>query len=46
MVASVVYGEWRRQSYQNLLNSALSPIYLLVSLNAEVLVVVVEVVCV
>ena len=46
MVASVVYGEWRWQPYQNLLNSVLSPICLLVSLNAEVLLVVVVVGCV
>ena len=46
MVASVVYGEWRWQPNQNLLNSVLSPKCLLVSLNAEVLVVVVVVGCV
>ena len=28
MVTSVVYGEWRWQPYQNLLNSVLSPIYM------------------
>ena len=44
MVASVVYGEWRWQPNQNLL---FYPLYsLLVSLNAEVLVVVVVVGCV
>ena len=46
VAASVVYGEWRWQLFQNLLNSVLSPICLLVSLNAEVLVVVVVVGCV
>ena len=46
MVASVVYGERRWQPYQNLLNLFLIPICLLVSLNAEVLVVVVVVGCV
>ena len=46
MVASVVYGEWKLQPCQNLLNSVLSPVCLLVSLNAEVLVVVVVVGCV
>ena len=45
-VASVVYGEWRWQPSQNLLNSVFYPICLLVSLNAEVLVVVVVVGCV
>ena len=46
VAASVVYGEWRWQLFQNLLNSVLSPICLLVSLNVEVLVVVVVVGCV
>ena len=46
MVASVVHGEWGWQSNQNVLNSVLSPICLLVSLNAEVMVVVVVVGCV
>ena len=46
VAASVVYGEWRWQLFQNLLNSVLSPICLLVSLNAEVLVVVIVVGCV
>ena len=46
VAASVVYGEWRWQLFQNLLNSVLSPICLLVSLNAEVLVVVRVVGCV
>ena len=46
MAASVVYGEWRWQLFHNLLNSVLSPLCLLVSLNAEVLVVVVVVGCV
>ena len=46
VAASVVYGKWRWQLFQNVLNSVLSPICLLVSLNAEVLVVVVVVGCV
>ena len=46
MVVSVVYGEWRWQPCQNMLNSVLTPICLLVSLNAELLVVVVVVGCV
>ena len=46
VAASVVYGEWRWQLFQNLLNSVLSPICLLVSLNVEVLVVVAVVGCV
>ena len=46
MVASVIDGEWRWQPYQNLLNSVFIPVCLLVSLNAEVLVVVVVVDCV
>ena len=48
MVASVIYGEWRWQPYQNLLNSDFIPDMsdLLVSLNAKVLVVVVVVGCV
>ena len=47
MVASVVDAEWRWQPYQNLLNSVFIPyICLLVSLNAEVLLVVVVVGCV
>ena len=45
LVASVVFGK-RWQPQQNLLNSFLSPVCLLVSLNAEVLVVVVVVGCV
>ena len=46
VAASVVYGEWRWQLFPNLMNSVLSPICLLVSLNAEVLVVVIVVGCV
>ena len=48
IVASVVYGEWRWQRYQNLLNSVFIPYMSAsgVSLNAEVLVVVVVVGCV
>ena len=46
LVASVVNGGWRWQPQQNLLNSGLSPICLLVSFNAEVLVVVLTVGCV
>ena len=48
VAASVAYGEWRWQLFQNLLNSVLSPICLLsvIVLNAEVLVVVVVVGCV
>ena len=45
-VASLVHGEWRWQLQQNLLNSFLSLVCLLVTLNAEVLVVVVVLVCV
>ena len=47
MVASVVYGEWRWQLYQNLLKLILSPICMFMSLNAEeVLTVVVVMGCV
>ena len=46
LVASVVDGEWRWQPYQTCWIQFLSPICLLVSLNAEVLVVVVIVGCV
>ena len=44
-VASVVYGEWRWQPYQNLLNPVFIP-YMSDSVIAEVLVVVVVVGCV
>ena len=47
MIASEVYGEWRWQPQQNLLNSDFIPsICLVVSLNAEVLVVVAVMGCV
>ena len=45
LVASVIYEEWRWQPQQNLLSSVLSPICLLLSLNAVLVVVVVVTVC-